>query len=502
MTRTKLVDNNEISISMLSIGRFIITLPPGLAIETFINATSLSLWDAGFTFQSWSPLDGAILKVPEYKVLLMLEGTPPHLHKDAIIARAVSTFGIYLGSVKQPDSEEHNLSLYTVAVAVDRLERVPIELEINVGGCATVLTVHTKNWLRSPLYSAEDLPKPQMKFAKPQRQTHPQQEEEGEIIHVSRRVLHDLCKGIDPALLPATIQRILNGNTDSREITIAQSEEMVSLMNLGDTPVSQPNNEAGQSMHAETFSKEITPLVTEVVPQNMEKENNTRIPPQRIQPASPIQILRRSPPNILEPTSEQMRQATCIEQQQHRDQRIRTAPKRQTASLDNSEASKGKNVAIGPKANGAKRAHLADNAGPSTKQKPYLPKPKRGVNMPGKAQPKMGRLVNLQIASKPAPFKHSSRPKQNRQKDQASRTEVNLNPNGFYEVAVQYDLCMDLGKGYGLNKSDISQAIDDDNAQRCVNNLNPVQESESQNQEGPTIDFQSDEDLMSEEELE
>ena len=99
-------------------------------------------------------------------------------------------------------------------------------------------------------------------------------------------------------------------------------------------------------------------------------------------------------------------------------------------------------------------------------------------------------------------FKHTPRPKHNRQKDQASRTEVHLNPNGFYEVAVQYDLCMDLGKGCGLNMSDISQAIDDDNAQRGVNNLNPVQESEPPNQGGPTIDFQSDEDLMSEEELE
>ena len=144
-----------------------------------------------FRSQPWSPLDGAALKLPEYKVLLLLEGTTPHLHKESIIARSVSTFGTFLGSVKQPESEVLNLPLYTVAVAVDCLERVPIELEINVGGCATVLTVHTKNWIRSPLYSAGDFPTPQRKFSKPPRQSHPQQEDGGELIHVSRRVLRD-----------------------------------------------------------------------------------------------------------------------------------------------------------------------------------------------------------------------------------------------------------------------------------------------------------------------
>lgn len=79
---------------------------------------------------------------------------------------------------------------------------------------------------------------------------------------------------------------------------------------------------------------------------------------------------------------------------------------------------------------------------------------------------------------------------------------MNLNPSGFYEVAVQYDLCMELGKGYGLNTTDITRAIEDDNAQRREAILNPMQENNPEDHQGPSIDFESDEDLLSEEEIE
>lgn len=42
-TRTKLVSPQEIAIGMLAPGRFIITLPLGMAPETFINATGPEL---------------------------------------------------------------------------------------------------------------------------------------------------------------------------------------------------------------------------------------------------------------------------------------------------------------------------------------------------------------------------------------------------------------------------------------------------------------------------
>ena len=80
--RTKLVEKHEISIGILGQDKFLIVLPVGIAPETFINATSPSLWEAGFSFQIWSPLDDGRLVIPEYKVLLTLHNVPPHMRRD------------------------------------------------------------------------------------------------------------------------------------------------------------------------------------------------------------------------------------------------------------------------------------------------------------------------------------------------------------------------------------------------------------------------------------
>lgn len=165
--RTQTVEKDEISIGILARDRFLIILPQGLAQETFINATTPELWDAGFSFQPWSPLDGASLALPEYKALLDIHGLPPHLFKDREAARAISTFSTYLGSV--PSADPANLSCWTVMVAVDRLERIPDEIEFYDAGLKFPLQVHTRNWTRSPLYKASDLPKYPQKFTKPTR---------------------------------------------------------------------------------------------------------------------------------------------------------------------------------------------------------------------------------------------------------------------------------------------------------------------------------------------
>lgn len=108
----------------------------------------------------------------------------------------------------------------------------------------------------------------------------------------------------------------------------------------------------------------------------------------------------------------------------------------------------------------------------------------------------MGRLVNLQITPKQTSFKHTNCSKQAKRKVSAQRAAINLNPEGFYEVAVQYDLCADLGKGCGLKDTDVAQALTEDNIQRREN---PAHGFEQQGQEGPSIEFDTDEDLMSEE---
>lgn len=163
--RTKLVEEADISIGVLDKDRFLIVLPPGLASDTFINATYPALWDAGFSFQPWSPLDGARLVVPEYKALLTLLDVLPHLRNEKYIASTISTFGTFPGTI--PQQGIPNLSFWTVVVAVDRLELIPDELEVHAAGLEFMVKVRTENWIRAPLYSPADLSKHKPKYTKP-----------------------------------------------------------------------------------------------------------------------------------------------------------------------------------------------------------------------------------------------------------------------------------------------------------------------------------------------
>lgn len=205
--RTDTVQRSELAISILQRDRFLIILPEGLAQETFIKETSLSLWEAGFSFQPWSLMDEGSLVLPEFKVLLDLKGFPPHVYKEEEIARAVGTFGTFLGSVPQPNPSD--ISCWTVAVAVHRLERVPTELAIHKLGVQSVASVFVRNWLRAPLYTAADLPKHKPKFTKHSLTNDRRKAEAPAPFVVSRRALLEMCKGKDIASLPSEIQEML-----------------------------------------------------------------------------------------------------------------------------------------------------------------------------------------------------------------------------------------------------------------------------------------------------
>lgn len=132
-------------------------------------------------------------------------------------------------------------------------------------------------------------------------------------------------------------------------------------------------------------------------------------------------------------------------------------------------------------------------------------KPKRNPTRPTKTQPKIGRLLNLQIPPKQAQFKTTSRPKQAKGKGVAQRAGINLSPEGFYEVEVEYDHCAEISRGCGIQPTDVFKALDEDNLQRRLIPLDPIDEedtSQGSRQEGPVLEFDSDEDGMSEEEIE
>lgn len=55
-----------------------------------------------------------------------------------------------LSAYSVPHHDHANLSFWTVMVAVDRLERIPDEIEFHDADFKFYLRVQTKNWIRSP----------------------------------------------------------------------------------------------------------------------------------------------------------------------------------------------------------------------------------------------------------------------------------------------------------------------------------------------------------------
>lgn len=250
-TRTKLVLSSEISIGRLARDRFLILLPHGMAPQTFIESTTPELWDAGFSFQPWSELDGANTVLPEYKVLIDLHNIPPHLFRDEQVQKVVSTFGTYLGTI--PPMDVADLSVWTAVVAVHRLETVPEELSLHDLGSEHIITVQPRNWLRSPLYKVTDLPRHQQKFTKPLKARSEHQVDDIEHFAISRKSLRELCKGIDSSALPEEIGAILQGTAPNPTLSMAGVEQLASLPRTAE-PLAISNYETGETSHPPPLS--------------------------------------------------------------------------------------------------------------------------------------------------------------------------------------------------------------------------------------------------------
>lgn len=221
--QTGLVTEHEVAISMLSKGQYVILLPEGLAPDTFIEAIPEALWDMGLSFQRWSPLLDAKLLNPAYKIILDIYDIPPHLYREKQVVRAFSSFGLYLGSIAREKQED--LSAWTAVVAVEELEHVPYQVSFVTGGLEQEATVKPIMWSRGMVFKKEHMPVLPPIFAKPPpKQVSPivaqpaslmQDETLNEHIHVSRRVLFDICKGIEVDKIPPELRRVLAGEQQS-----------------------------------------------------------------------------------------------------------------------------------------------------------------------------------------------------------------------------------------------------------------------------------------------
>lgn len=155
---TGLVGVKDVSIGILTGSRYLIVLPPEVTPGNFIQALPDKVWDLGFFFSQWSPATDSRVSIPKFKALLDLVGVPMHLSKEEDIAKAISAFGVFLGTLEQ--STEGDLAYWTVAVVVTALENIPKEIEFNFGGRETPVEVRSKTWLPSSLYRQEDIPRP------------------------------------------------------------------------------------------------------------------------------------------------------------------------------------------------------------------------------------------------------------------------------------------------------------------------------------------------------
>lgn len=214
--QSNLVKADEISIGVMSRSRYVIMLPNGIAPSTFIRAIPLDIWREGFSFYQWSSADDARLAMPHYKVLIDLVGIPLDLFREKEVIRATSSMGTFLGTVSQP--REGDIAVWTVVVATTDLSLIPHQIGYMVGGLETPVEVIPKTWTHCPLYKASEIFQPKEKYQPifPKTPTPPASKEiivsnNGDILHISRSALLDLCRGKDPMELPEEVRAAVGG---------------------------------------------------------------------------------------------------------------------------------------------------------------------------------------------------------------------------------------------------------------------------------------------------
>lgn len=503
-TRTNKVQASEISIAKLNREKFLIILPFGLAPETFINATGSELWDAGFSFQPWSPLDGSRMVLPLFQAFIDLHDIPPHLFEEPEVMKVVQTFGTFVVSI--PSKDPADLSRWSLVVAVSSLEKIPEELLMHDLGSEYIIPVTVQNWVRRPLYKASDLSRHPPKFSKPVKKPVSAQQDH---FHVSRRALIQICSGIDPKDLPAEVQAILSSPVNLQVLSGDVVEQLVNCptMSHATIPVAGQPSSSSDPKHILTAtqppqnppsfimadqSQEMDTEITQPTQNNT--ETTTQPLPQITQPQ--FQILRRSvsPPvtiPIPRRCNTQGEGSAIIPYFDYNGQKKR---------MDISHKSR---VWTRPTTEGQKdNTNLT--APPSQKDKgkavtQAVPKPT--------PRPKKGNPVL--IPPKPVLFKKiaqqqfTGRIKQKPKQAQRAAAEVKLGQGGFYEVKVQYGHKEELAAACGLSTALVSEALREDNSQRREELPNgPAEGNMDLDSEGLDLDFDSEEELVSEEDIE
>ncbi|KAF3327760.1 hypothetical protein FCM35_KLT06366 [Carex littledalei] len=89
VAESKILPATDVTIAALTKKRFLIMLPPGLALEVLIQAIPYELWEEGLSFKKWDPLEDAATIRPEFKTMVELSGIPPHMYREKAVINAL-----------------------------------------------------------------------------------------------------------------------------------------------------------------------------------------------------------------------------------------------------------------------------------------------------------------------------------------------------------------------------------------------------------------------------
>lgn len=150
------------------------------------------------------------------------------------MSKAISGFGIFLGTVA-PEHPTDQMA-YRAAVATDDLRRIPKTIGFIAGGLEYPIQVRPVAWERGPLYSPQDFPAPPLRYAGPPAKepcyglndtSNSEVADEDEMIHCSKRVLHDICKSLKLEQIPSELRALLAGESRSGELPLRVIREVV-----------------------------------------------------------------------------------------------------------------------------------------------------------------------------------------------------------------------------------------------------------------------------------
>lgn len=487
VAKTEGIEAHEISVSRVSNNTYTMLLPLGISADTFIRATPPSLWDLGLTFHPWSKHLTSTLKVPTFKVILDLVDVPSDLYRERDIIRAVSSFGLYLGSIAQEDPS--NLTRWTVAIATDDLERVPNSITMVVGGFQDKVRVHFVNWKEKPIYQQGDLP-PQ-----PKQYTHPSpptpastppsssSSEDSPVfedaITIPRSIILQMCQNQDLQSLSAELRDYLNG------IGEALQPPSMAATSPTENPHTQPLTHSLGSKSTDnqgnTPSKQITILQR---PRSPVADKNNTIPTPTTQTTTtelPLQIQ----PQVQTPTPHHSPGRIIPLESSHAAKNSLTPTIREDQHGTPCQAARSA-LGTGSRTRGKQRALQDTPASEDALTLTQLRSTCRSKRKPIRAK--------------------DAGPSKKASSKQGDLAEIGLTEEGFYEVKVAYNHCCNIAGKCGFQPEVVQTIIDEDNLERretaSVVKETQLDSSNSEEEEGTgaLFDLDSGDELDGDEE--